>query len=189
MVPCVLACFSDPDSRVRYYACEALYNIVKVLKSCVLVYFNEIFDGLSKLCCDGDSNVRNGAELLDRLLKDTILENTNNTEKFDLETFMPLFRERIYAKNSFVRQFLVSWLRVLDSEPNLNVIYYIADLLDGLFQILDDTNPEIKKMCESLLGELLKEIIGLPQEIIRFDDMINIILTHAANSSGSFLNI
>ncbi len=63
-MPSVLACFSDPDSRVRYYACESLYNIVKVLRANVLVYFNEIFDGLCKLCCDLDLNVRNGAELL-----------------------------------------------------------------------------------------------------------------------------
>ncbi len=49
LVPSVLACFSDPDSRVRYYACEALYNIVKVLRGGVLIYFNEIFDGLCKV--------------------------------------------------------------------------------------------------------------------------------------------
>jgi len=30
IVPVVLRSFSDPDSRVRYYACEALYNIAKV---------------------------------------------------------------------------------------------------------------------------------------------------------------
>ena len=50
LVPSVLACFSDPDSRVRYYACESLYNIVKVLRSNVLIYFNEIFDGLCRVC-------------------------------------------------------------------------------------------------------------------------------------------
>lgn len=33
IVPVVLRSFSDPDSRVRYYACEALYNIAKVLPS------------------------------------------------------------------------------------------------------------------------------------------------------------
>ena len=49
LVPSVLACFSDPDSRVRYYACESLYNIVKVLRASVLIYFNEIFDGLCKV--------------------------------------------------------------------------------------------------------------------------------------------
>lgn len=30
IVPPVLDSFSDQDSRVRYYACEALYNIAKV---------------------------------------------------------------------------------------------------------------------------------------------------------------
>lgn len=30
IVPPVLASFTDQDSRVRYYACEALYNIAKV---------------------------------------------------------------------------------------------------------------------------------------------------------------
>ena len=145
LVPSVLACFSDPDSRVRYYACESLYNIVKVLRASVLIYFNEIFDGLCKLCCDLDLNVRNGAELLDRLLKDTVTENSGN-ERFDIIVFMQLLRERIYVKNSYVRQFLVSWLKVLDSEPNIYVATHISDLLDGLFQILDDANAEIKKM-------------------------------------------
>ena len=56
-----------------------------------------------------DLNVRNGAELLDRLLKDTVTENSSN-EKFDIIVLMQLLRERIYVKNSYVRQFLVSWV-------------------------------------------------------------------------------
>jgi vacuole morphology and inheritance protein 14 len=189
LIPCVLACFSDPDSRVRYYACEALYNIVKVLKSSVLIYFNELFDGLCKLCCDIDSNVRNGAELLDRLLKDTVMENSSNvtSEKFDILVFIQLVRERIYSKNSYVRQFIVSWLKVLDSEPSINIIHYISELLDGLFQILDDPNQEIKKLCESLLGELLKEISTQPVEKLKFDEIINIILIHSANTNDDLI--
>ena len=30
-MPPVLNSFADQDSRVRYYACEALYNIAKVI--------------------------------------------------------------------------------------------------------------------------------------------------------------
>ena len=33
IVPPVLASFTDQDARVRYYACEALYNIAKVLRA------------------------------------------------------------------------------------------------------------------------------------------------------------
>ena len=50
LVKPVLTCFFDSDSRVRYYACESLYNIVKVARGSVLIFFNDIFDGLSKVC-------------------------------------------------------------------------------------------------------------------------------------------
>lgn len=49
IVPPVLACFTDQDARVRYYACEAMYNIAKVAKGEILIYFNDIFDALCKV--------------------------------------------------------------------------------------------------------------------------------------------
>jgi hypothetical protein len=45
----VLACFTDQDARVRYYACESMYNIAKVAKGEILVFFNDIFDALCKV--------------------------------------------------------------------------------------------------------------------------------------------
>lgn len=45
----MLACFSDQDARVRYYACESMYNIAKVAKGEILLFYNEIFDALSKV--------------------------------------------------------------------------------------------------------------------------------------------
>ncbi len=39
-------CFSDPEPRVRYYACESLFNIAKVARKAILKQsFNEIFAG------------------------------------------------------------------------------------------------------------------------------------------------
>lgn len=37
---------AHPDS---YFACESFYNIAKVCKGEILMYFNEIFDALSKV--------------------------------------------------------------------------------------------------------------------------------------------
>lgn len=74
MMAPVLRCFQDPESRVRYYACEALFNIVKVVRGQILTYFNEIFDGLCKLYADVSIDVKNGAQLLDRLVKDVVTE-------------------------------------------------------------------------------------------------------------------
>lgn len=48
----MLTCFGDADSRLRYYACEALYNIVKVARGAIVPHFNVLFDGLSKVTAD-----------------------------------------------------------------------------------------------------------------------------------------
>ena len=47
LLPPVLHCFDDPESRVRYYACESLYNICKVSRSHMLLHFNMMFEGLT----------------------------------------------------------------------------------------------------------------------------------------------
>jgi len=65
----ILHCLSDSDSRVRYYACEGLYNVTKVARGAILVHFNEVFNRLSELAADPDQNVKQGTEMLDRLLK------------------------------------------------------------------------------------------------------------------------
>lgn len=107
----VLNCLLDPDTRVRYFASESLYNIVKVSRQAIIPSFPEIFSALSRLVADPDVSVKNASELLDRLLKDII---TENSQIFDLPSFVPLLRERVLTKNSFARQFLISWISVRD---------------------------------------------------------------------------
>uniref|UniRef100_A0A672UCN3 Protein VAC14 homolog n=1 Tax=Strigops habroptila TaxID=2489341 RepID=A0A672UCN3_STRHB len=169
----VLTCFNDADSRLRYYACEALYNIVKVARGSVLPHFDVLFDGLSRLAADPDPNVKSGSELLDRLLKDIVTES----KQFDLVGFIPLLRERIYSNNQYARQFIISWILVLESVPDINLLDYLPEILDGLFQILGDNNKEIRKMCEVALGEFLKEIKKNPSSI-KFAEMANILVIH-----------
>ncbi|XP_046552711.1 protein VAC14 homolog isoform X1 [Haliotis rubra] len=173
----VIACFHDPDSRVRYYACEALYNIVKVSRGSVLPFFNEIFDGLSKLAADPDQNVKNGAELLDRLIKDIVTESSS----FDLVAFIPLLRERIYTKNAFARQFVVSWVEVLDAVPDINMLVLLPEILDGLFQILGDSSHEIRKLCQGVLEEFLTGI-KKSKNGVNFTGMANILIIHSQNT-------
>lgn len=45
----LLSCFADPEPRIRYFACESMYNLCKCVKGEVLVYFNPIFDALSRV--------------------------------------------------------------------------------------------------------------------------------------------
>lgn len=65
----VLNCLYDSELRVRYFASESLYNVVKVARGAILPLFPDIFSALSHLVNDPDQSVKNGSELLDRLLK------------------------------------------------------------------------------------------------------------------------
>ncbi|CAG8684513.1 17009_t:CDS:10 [Cetraspora pellucida] len=181
IVPPVLACFADQDSRVRYYACESMYNIAKVSKGEILRYFNEVFDAMSKLAADSEVSVKNGTELLDRLIKDIVAEQSTTyvsalvlasmsqddstepvsmprTTAFSLPRFIPLLAERIHAKNPFTRNFLVSWITVLDSIPDLELVSFLPDFLDGLLRFLSDPNKDIRNATSSILANFLAEI-------------------------------
>ncbi|KAF7352485.1 Heat repeat containing protein [Mycena venus] len=184
----LLDCFVDPENRIRYFSAECLYNIAKVSKGEVLVYFNEIFDALSKLAADSELSVKNGAELLDRLLKDIVAESASvyiplypETEKvrdevqgvlvpypdgseyiarkaFSLAHFIPLLRDRIYVVSPFTRSYLVSWINVLDSVPELELISYLPEFLDGLLKYLSDPTEDVRVATETLLADFVREI-------------------------------
>ena len=170
MLPPVLQCFDDPESRVRYYACESLYNIAKVARTAILRYFNEIFDGLTKLFADVDVDVKNGASLLDRLIKDIVTES----DTFQVEQFLPLLQNYIRRTNPYIRQLLVSWITVLDSVPDINMIDYLPDFLDGLFNMLSDSNREIRQAADSALSEFLREV--RTSTVVEFGPIVSILV-------------
>ncbi|KAK5075135.1 hypothetical protein LTR64_001340 [Lithohypha guttulata] len=177
IVPPVLACFTDQDARVRYYACEAMYNISKVAKGEVL------------LSADSELSVKNGAELLDRLIKDIVSESAAHyvsilnydeqrqekvdndrssqqssddiTPAFSLARFVPLLEERIHVLNPFTRQFLVAWLSLLDTIPDLELVHYLPSFLGGLFKFLGDQNRDVNIATQGLLERLLAEIVKI----------------------------
>lgn len=101
---------------------------------------------------------------------------------------MPLLRERIYAKSSFARQFVISWISVLDMVPNIDLVLYLPDLLDGLFRILDDPMLEVRKMCETTLGEFLRSIKSDPSRV-DFPAMINILINHAQEKHDDLVQV
>lgn len=170
LIPPVLECFDDPESRVCYYACESLYNISKVARTSVLRYFNQIFDGLCKLFAHVDTDVKNGANLLDRLVKDIVTES----DTFDVQSFIPLLQKHIRRTKPYIRQLLVGWILVLNAVPDINMLDYLPDFLDGLINMLSDINREIKQSADNALSEFLREI--MEAEVVEFGPMVNILV-------------
>ncbi|KAJ2714379.1 hypothetical protein H4R19_001758 [Coemansia spiralis] len=74
MVPPIVSALSDGESKVRYFACESLYNVAKVSQGHILRWFNDIFDGLARVTADSVKSVKDGADYLDRMLKDIVAE-------------------------------------------------------------------------------------------------------------------
>uniref|UniRef100_A0A1J3CE39 Protein VAC14-like protein n=1 Tax=Noccaea caerulescens TaxID=107243 RepID=A0A1J3CE39_NOCCA len=175
IVPPVINSFSDQDSRVRYYACEALYNIAKVVRGEFIIFFNQIFDALCKLSADSDANVQSAAHLLDRLVKDIVTES----DQFSIEEFIPLLKERMNVLNPYVRQFLVGWITVLDSVPDIDMLGFLPDFLDGLFNMLSDSSHEIRQQADSALSEFLQEIKNSPS--VDYGRMAEILVQRAAS--------
>lgn len=65
---------------------------------------------------------------------------------FEVEGFISMLRERMYSRAAAARQFVVSWVAVLDAVPAVTMLPHLPDLLDPLFKMLDDPNPEIRRM-------------------------------------------
>lgn len=132
--------------------------------------------------------MKNGADLLDRLIKDIVselsttyvsahdqplnpAEQQDSTDPplvvptslprntaFSLPRFIPVLSKRIYVRNSFTRQYLVSWISVLDSIPDLELVSFLPEFLDGLLNCLSDPSVDVRVATSELLKEFLNEI-------------------------------
>eukprot|EP00927_Polykrikos_kofoidii_P079306 TRINITY_DN76093_c0_g1_i1.p1 TRINITY_DN76093_c0_g1~~TRINITY_DN76093_c0_g1_i1.p1 ORF type:complete len:721 (+),score=133.72 TRINITY_DN76093_c0_g1_i1:126-2288(+) len=155
----VLELFKDEEPRVRYYACEALYNISKVAGDTVLAHFNEIFDGLCKLYADVDADVKNGANVLDRQMKDIV---TQCPSKFRVVDFIPLLAQRMHFRNPCIRQLVLAWVTLLLKVPEVDMVRYLPQYLEGLFIMLGDQSKDIRHNADACLNELRNGVMSSP---------------------------
>jgi vacuole morphology and inheritance protein 14 len=77
---------------------------------------------------------------------------------FSLSRFIPLLKDRITVMNPFTRMFLVSWITLLDSIPDLEMVTYLPEFLGGLFKFLSDSNQDVHTATQVALDKFLAEI-------------------------------
>lgn len=82
---------------------------------------------------------------------------------FSLPRFIPLLKERIYVLNPFTRTFLVGWITLLDSIPDLELVSYLPEFLGGLFKFLSDPNRDVQVATSVALERFLSEIKRISQ--------------------------
>ena len=82
------------------------------------------------------------AFLLDKLLKEIVTE----VQFFDIDCFVPLMKEYIDQSSSHIRRLLISWIDVMDNVPGIDIIDYLPQFLNGLFDMLSDPHREIRQV-------------------------------------------
>ncbi|KAL5103153.1 hypothetical protein TcWFU_003836 [Taenia crassiceps] len=168
----------DTDSQVRYAACEALYNILKVLRVHSLGYLTDLFEALCTATADPEVSVRQVVDHCDRLLRDIVIQN----RMIDVKPLMNIVSEYLHTRIPFTRKFVVGWISTLNSVPGLNIIQYIPQLLDGLLTILGDENPDIRRSCDVLLNDFLSSTIK-DSGTVNILSMISILIRHCQEST------
>lgn len=159
----IFATFRDTDARVRYYACESLYNIAKIARGEILLYFNEVFDILCILVTDTESSVKNAADILDRLIKDIVsAKSTNYVSILHQDNIMELGQSNDISSHIVdPTGVAIQVNQVQDTHKAFSLPKFIPTLLERMYTI----DPFAKKFLISWL-ELFDDIPAL--ELITF---------------------
>ncbi|CDH10949.1 probable Vacuole morphology and inheritance protein 14 [Zygosaccharomyces bailii ISA1307] len=157
ILPPVLACFGDQNDQVRFYACESLYNIAKIAKGEILVFFNEVFDVLCKISADSENSVRGAAELLDRLIKDIVAERASSYVSVvnnGLEDVPPSVTADVITGNVYQNEY------PQDNKLAFSLPNFIPLLTERIYAINPDTRVFLVDWLKVLLNTPGLELIS-----------------------------
>ncbi|KAL7443113.1 hypothetical protein ACHAXM_008659 [Skeletonema potamos] len=154
----VHAC-QDHSQRVRYYATESLFNVTKVIPSLAVRHFFILFEILRSLYADVDLDVRSGAELLDKKLKEVIV-GAINSGSFSADACVPVFARFVYMRNKATKQLTLTWLQEfsekLVGDPILEFLHLF---LSGIFAMIADPNTTIRQLALEFLQLVLPKLL------------------------------
>ena len=70
---------------------------------------------------------------------------------FNIDAFIPKLRQYLTVVQASKRQFLISWISVLASVPDIDMLAYLPHLLGGLMALLADPAQEIRQSVGKVL--------------------------------------
>lgn len=154
----VHAC-QDHQVRVRYYATESLFNVVKVIPALAVQHFFILFEILRSLYADVDADVRSGAEFLDKKLKDVIV-GAINSGSFTADACVPIFARFVYMRNKATKRLTLTWLQELNEKLiGSPVLEFLHLFLSGIFAMVADPNLSIRQSALAFLQSVLPKLL------------------------------
>ncbi len=144
---------------MRYYATESLFNVTKVIPSLAVQHFFILFEILRSLYADVDLDVRSGAELLDKKLKEVIVVAINSGS-FSADACVPVFARFVYMRNKATKQLTLTWLREFSEKLiGAPILEFLHLFLGGIFAMVADPNPTIRQLAIEFLQSVLPKLL------------------------------
>lgn len=156
----VHAC-QDHSQRVRYYATESLFNVVKVLPALAVQHFFILFEILRSLYADVDVDVRSGAELLDKKLKEIIV-GAMNAGIFTADACVPVFSRFVFMKHKVTKRLTLTWLQELNEKligSSHTILEFLHLFLTGIFNMVADPSVAIRQSALAFLQSVLPKLL------------------------------
>jgi hypothetical protein len=170
--------------RVRYYATESLFNVTKIMPSLAVRHFFILFEILRSLYADVDLDVRSGAELLDKKLKEVIV-GAINSGSFSADACVPVFARFVYMRNKATKQLTLTWLREFGEKlVGAPILEFLHLFLGGIFAMVADPNTTIRQLALDFLQSVLPKLLVTnedfedAQQRVDFDEILqSLVLT------------
>lgn len=154
----VHAC-QDHFPRVRYYATESLFNVVKAIPALAVQHFFILFEILRSLYADVEVDVRSGAEMLDKKLKEVIV-GAINSGSFSAEACVPIFARFVYMRNKATKRLTLLWLQELNEKLiGTPVLEFLHLFLGGIFAMIADPSISIRQSALAFLQSVLPKLL------------------------------
>jgi len=129
-------------------------------------HFFILFEILRSLYADVDLDVRSGAQLLDKKLKEIIVGAINGGT-FHVERCIPLFVRFIYMKNKATKRLTITWLQEFSEKLVGNpLLEFVHLFLGGVFAMIADPSSSIRQLALGFLQTVL------PQLLVSDDDAL-----------------
>jgi len=174
----IMVQLEDTDNNVRFYACESLYSVIKMCRDSVVPIFAELFVALALVYGDSEQNIRNGAEQIDRALKDIALSST----ELNSASLVHELKCRLDTKDPFGRFFNLGWTKMMQNYSKCNFVEYLPDFINALFEYLADEKADIHVNADRVLERFLRDVRADPTAV-ELNKMVNFLILHAQTNN------
>lgn len=104
------------------------------------------------------------------------------SQTFEVESFVPRLQEYVKSENPYVRTFVIGWIQMLSSVPDVNLLEHLPEFVGGLFDMLADNSKDIIQLSETTLQSFLQEIKDVGRT--NYDKVMPILLTKTTSGSA-----